>query len=152
VAYSLRHRESADLTSLGLGSIVGLLALLGGGSLSLLVLGSDQRLVSTVLTPVDDEGLADEEQHDCDLGNGEEAPDGCLLEQVGCDPASESRAEHEEEDSLDDHTSLLVESKEGGEHEERVDGSAGDDVCGVSHGNRPGKVIVSSESAELLSS
>lgn len=104
------------------------------------------------LAPVDDQGFSDAEQHDGDLSNGEEAPDGGLFEEVGGDQTSKVGAEGEEEDTLDDHTLLFVEGEERSEHHEGVDSSTGDNVGGVSHGNRPGKVIVTSESAELLTS
>lgn len=93
--------------------------------------------------PVDDQGFSDAEQHNGDLGNGEEAPDGGLFEEVGGDQTSHVGSESEEEDTLDDHTLLFVESEERSEHQERVDSSTGDNVGGVSHGNGPGKVIVS---------
>ena len=100
------------------------------------------------------------------MSNGEEAPDGGLFKEVGGDQTSQIGTESEEEDTLEDHTSLFVKGKEGSEHQERVNGSTGNNISGVSHGNGPGKVIVSylrlilhakslfvtSESAELFTS
>jgi len=105
---------------------------------------------SLITSPVDDHGFTDGEQHDGDLGNGEEAPDGGLFKEVGGDQTGQVGTGGEEDDALDDHTSLFVEGKEGSEHQERVKGNTGDNVSGVSHGNGPGKVVVSSESAELF--
>ena len=84
--------------------------------------------------------LTDHEEHDGDLRDGEEAPDGRLLHEVGRDEAGQVGAEREEEHSLDHHAALLVEGKEGREHAEGVDGGAGDDVRRVGHRDRPGKV------------
>jgi len=108
--------------------------------------------VNSVLAPVDDQGLADEEEHDRDLGDREETPNRGLLHQIGGDDTCQIRTEDEEENSLNDHAPLFIECEEGSEHEEGVDGRTRDDVGGVSHGNGPGQVIVSSESAKLLSS
>lgn len=77
------------------------------------------------------------------MGNREEAPDGGLFKEVGGDQTSQIGTEDEEEDTLEDHTLLFVEGEERSEHQEGVDGSTGDNVGGVSHGNRPGKVVVS---------
>jgi len=108
--------------------------------------------VNSVLAPVNDEGLADAEEHDRDLCDREEAPNRGLLHQIGGDEACQVRTKDEEENSLNDHSLLFIECEKGSKHEEGVDGSTGDDVGGVSHGNGPGQVIVSSESAKLLSS
>jgi len=111
-----------------------------------------QRLMRSGTSPVDDQGFSDGEQHNGDLGNGEEAPDGGLFKEVGGDQTSHVGTSDEEDDTLEDHTFLFIEGKEGSEHQERVNGSTGDNVSGVSHGNGPSKMVVSSESAELFTS
>jgi hypothetical protein len=93
-----------------------------------------------VLAPVDDEGLADEEQHDGDLRDAEEAPDGGLLLQVGRDEGRHHGAEQEQEAALQDHALLLVQREEGSEHEERVDAGTHDVVGRVGHGHGPAEV------------
>lgn len=118
--------------------------------LSVTTLTSEERSVSLILTPVGDEGLADSEQHDGDLSNGKEAPDRSLLHQVRADKSSEVRSEDEEEDTLDDHTLLLVQSEKWGEHAEGVDGSTWDDISRISHWDRPSQMVDTVEGAELL--
>jgi len=108
--------------------------------------------VHAIFTPVDDEGLANAEQHNSDLGNGKETPNRGLLHEIWCDQASESRAENEEKYTLDDHALFLIESEERGKHHERVNSSSWDHIGGVSEGDRPGKVIVPFVCAELFSS
>ncbi len=93
--------------------------------------------------PVDDQGFSDTEQHNGDLSNREEAPNGGLLHQIGGYQASWIGAKREEEDSLYYHSFLLVEGKEWGKHEEGMDGSSWNHVGGVCHGNWPRKMIVS---------
>jgi hypothetical protein len=92
------------------------------------------------LAPVDDQRLSDEEEHNTDLCKGEEAPDGSLLHQVIGDEGSHDGAEEEEEDALDHHALLLVQSEERGEHEERVDACSHDVVRGIGHGHGPAKM------------
>lgn len=108
--------------------------------------------MNTVLAPVDDQSLTNAEQHDGDLSNGEETPDGSLLHKVRCDKSSKGGTEDEEENTLNDHTLLFVQSKEGSEHQEGVNGCSWDDVGGIGEGNGPGKVIVSFVCAQLLTS
>lgn len=104
--------------------------------------------------PVDDEGLTDQEQHDGDLSNGEEAPDGGLFHEVVRDQRSQDWAKQEQEQSLEDHSFLLVEGEEWSKHQEGVDASSHDVVTGVSHGDRPAKVShgLALEGAEVLAS
>jgi len=115
-------------------------------------IGAQQRLVNTITTPIDDQGLTDAEQHDGDLGDGEEAPDGGLFHQIGSDQTGQVGPECEQKDSLDDHPFLLIQRKEGSKHQERMDGGARDDVSGIRHGHRPGKMVISSISADFFSS
>lgn len=86
---------------------------------------------------VDDESLANEEQHDCNLSNAEEAPNRSLLHQVGCQPAGKVGAKNEQEDALNNHSLLLVQGKEWGKHAEGMNGSARDDIRGVCKWNTP---------------
>jgi hypothetical protein len=104
--------------------------------------------------PVDDEGLSDQEQHDGDLSDGEEAPDGGLFHEVIRDQRSQDGAEQEQEQSLEDHSLLLVEGKEWSKHQERVDTSSHDVVTGVGHWDGPAKVGhgLALESAKVLTS
>lgn len=106
----------------------------------LLLLVDDSADGLTGLTPANNEGLTDQEEHDADLGNGEEAPDGGLLEEVGGDEAGHEGAGAVEEGSLDDHTLLLVQGEERSEHEEAVEADALDVVGGISHGDGPAQV------------
>ncbi len=108
------------------------------GLLAILVLLLHDRDVT--LTPVDDQGLTDQEQHDGDLGNGEEAPDTGLFHEVVRDESSHHRTSDEQEQTLNDHTLLLVENKERSEHQERVNGGTHDVVARISHRNGPTQV------------
>ena len=89
---------------------------------------------------MDNEGLSNEEEHDGDLGDREEAPDGGLFHEVIGDERGQDGAEKEEEKSLDDHALLLIEGEERCEHEEGVDASPHDEVRGVSHGHGPAQM------------
>jgi len=112
----------------------------------------DERLMGTAAAPIDDQGLADAEQHDGDLSDGEEAPDGGLFHQVGGDEAGEVGAEREKEYSLDNHPFLFVQGKERGEHQKRMDGGARNQIRLIGHGHRPGKMIISSECTDFVTS
>jgi len=112
----------------------------------------DQRFVNTISSPVDDQSFTDKEEHDRDLSDRKEAPDRSLFHEVRSDQAGQIRSENEEEDSLNNHSFLFVEGKEGCEHKERMDSGSGDDISGVSHWHRPSKMIVSSICAKFLAS
>ena len=122
-----------------------LAGLLGGGALR-----QQRRACLTVLAPVHNERLADEEQHSRDLGDGEEAPDGGLLHEVVRDEARQERAGHPQEHALHNHALLLVQRKERREHEEAVDRGTGDVVRRVGHGDAPCQVELAVERAQLL--
>jgi len=113
---------------------------------------SNQRFVNTTTSPVDDQSFSDTEQHNRDLSNRKEAPDGGLFHEVRSYQASEIWAECEKEDSLDNHSFLFVEGKEWSEHEERMNSGSRNDVSGVSHWYGPSKRIVTSVGAKLLAS
>lgn len=109
-----------------------------GGLLAVLVLLLHDGDVA--LAPVDDQGLADQEQHDGDLGNGEEAPDTGLLHEVLGDEGRHHRTSDEEEETLDDHSLLLIEDEERSEHQEGVDAGTHDVVGRIRHRDRPAQV------------
>lgn len=90
--------------------------------------------------PVDDERLADEEEHDGDLRDGEEAPDGGLLHEVVRQQRGQHGPEEEQENALQNHALLLPQREEWREHEEGVDGGAHYVVGGVRHGHGPAQV------------
>jgi len=136
------------------GAIEVFLAVGGGDSVpgARTTLAGQQGNVRLVAAPVGDEGLADAEQHDGNLSNGEEAPDRGLLHEVGGDETGQGRAKGEEESALDHHALLLVQREERGEHAEGVDGSTRDHVARVGHGDGPSEVDhrLVLERAELL--
>jgi len=112
----------------------------------------DQRFVDTISSPVDDQGFSNTEEHDSDLGDRKEAPDRSLFHEIGSDQAGQIWAESKEKDSLNNHSFLFIESKEGSEHKEWMDSSSGNNVSGVSHWDRPSEMVVSSVCAKLLAS
>jgi len=125
--------------------------------LSLLLLVIDdfsahQRSVNSSATPIEDQSFADAEQHDGDLGDGEETPNGSLLHQIRGDETGEVRAESEEEGSLENHSFLFVQGEEGGEHQKRMNRNSGNDIRHVGHGDRPSKMVISFVCADLVSS
>ena len=63
------------------------------------------------------EGRSNDKDHDEDLGNAEEAPDGGLLAQVGGDEGGQVGAEQEQEGTLQHH--LPTHDKEGTEPEHK---------------------------------
>jgi len=85
--------------------------------------GRQQRLVNSISSPINNESFSDAEQHDGNLSNGEEAPDGGLFHEVGCDQSRQIRSERKQKDTLYHHPFLLVEGEEGCEHTKRMDGS-----------------------------
>jgi len=89
--------------------------------------------LTLVSSPLLNERLTNEEKHRRDLSDGEETPNAGLFHEVGGDEGGQVGPTREEEHALDHHAWLLVESEEGCEHEEGVDGGAGNDVGGVSH-------------------
>ena len=89
--------------------------------------------------PLENERLADEEEHDADLRNRRKAPDRGLLLQVVGDEARHERTGQPEEDALNDHVPLH--HKERRKHEERVDRRGRRPVGRVVHRNRPRKVM-----------
>lgn len=103
-------------------------------------------------SPVDNQHFTDQEEHDGDLSDGEEAPDGGLFEQVGGDGSSGGGAGNVQDETLEDHALLFIHGEEGSEHQEGVDTSAHDVVGGVSHGDGPAEVDhgLSLEGAELV--
>ena len=103
-------------------------------------------------SPVDNQHFADQEEHDGDLSDGEEAPNGSLFEQVGGDGSSGGGAGNVQDETLEDHALLFIHGEEGSEHQEGVDTSAHDVVGGVSHGDGPAEVDhgLSLEGAELF--
>ncbi len=90
--------------------------------------------------PIDDESLADQEQHDGDLGNREKAPNTGLFHQIIRDEGSSNRTKKEQEATLNDHTLLFVQCEEWGEHQERVDTSTHHIVTWVSHRDGPSQM------------
>lgn len=120
--------------------------------LALLRVGVAEDTDLAALAPVDNQGLPDEEKHDGDLRDREEAPNRRLLHKVGAEHTCHDGAEKEQEDALEDHAFLLVESKEGCKHQKRVDRCTHDIVGRISHGHRPAKMPhgLSLECAELL--
>jgi len=108
--------------------------------------------VGPTTSPVNDQSFSDKEEHNSDLGDREEAPDRSLFHKIRGDESGQIGSEHKEEDALNDHPFLLVKSKKRCEHQERVDGGSWNDVGGISHWDRPGEMIIASESAKLLSS
>lgn len=99
-----------------------------------------------------DQSFSDAEEHDCNLGNRKEAPDGGLFHEIRGDQASEIRAENEKEDALDNHSLLFMEGEERGEHKEGMDSGAGNNVSGVGHWYGPSEMVVSSVCAKLFAS
>jgi len=87
----------------------------------------------------ENELLANEEDHNSNLSDGIEAPDGGLLVEVGRDPSREDGSREEEEEALNPH--VLFEDEEGAKHEEGVEGNPGREVGGFVHGHAPGEVI-----------
>jgi hypothetical protein len=106
----------------------------------------------TRATPVHDQSFTDQEEHDGDLSDGEEAPDGSLFEQVGGDGGGSSGAGKIQDETLEDHALLFVHGEEGSKHQEGVDTSAHDVVSRVSHGDGPAEVDhgLRLEGAELV--
>jgi hypothetical protein len=106
------------------------------------------------LAPLHNKCLADQEQHDADLSDREEAPDAGLLKKVGGDHRGGEWAGRVEEEALEGHALLLIQSKEGGEHQERVEANALNVVGAVREGDRPAEVDhgLGLEGAQLLSS
>jgi len=100
-------------------------------------------------SPVQQELLSDQEQHNSNLSNRKEAPDGCLLHQVRSDPRSKVRTSQPQEDSLNDHVPL--EDKKRTKHHERVNSSGGNPIGRFSHGYTPSQMILSTERTEFLS-
>lgn len=103
-----------------------------------------------VLPPELDQRLANQEEHRADLADGEEAPDGRLLHEVGRDVGGQDGARQEEESALDHHALLFVQREERSVHQEAVDLGAWDVVRWVCHGDGPGEVVFARERAELL--
>jgi len=93
-----------------------------------------------VLAPVNDEGLSDQKQHNRDLSDRKEAPDGSLLLQVGGNQRRQDGAKQKQEASLENHAFLFIQREERRKHQERVDTSTLHVVTGVSHRHRPTKV------------
>jgi len=124
--------------------------------LSLLLLVNDfsahQRSVNSSATPIEDQSFADAEQHDGDLGDGEETPNGSLFHQIRGDETGEVGAKSEEEGSLKNHSFLFVQGEEGGEHQKRMNRNSGNDIGRIGHGDRPSKMVISFECADLVSS
>jgi len=110
-----------------------------------------QRLVRSSPSPVDNQRFPNAEQHDRNLNDREEAPYRCLLHQVGRNQTREVGTGQEEEDSLHDHSFLLIEGKEWREHQEEVNANAGDEIGGFGHWERPREVIGTTESTNFLS-
>jgi len=108
--------------------------------------------VWTVSSPVYDQGFTDAEQHDGDLGDGEETPDRGLFHEVWGDEAGKIRSENEEEDPLDDHAFLFVEGKERCKHQEGVNGGPRNYIGRVCHWDGPSKMVVSSVGTNFISS
>lgn len=109
--------------------------------------------------PVDDESFANEEKHNRNLwdwktincgeskarsnylSNGEETPDGGLFHEIIRDQRGQDRTKEEEEASLEDHSLLFIQGKEGSKHQEAVNTSTGNVVGGIGHGYRPSQMV-----------
>jgi len=115
-------------------------------------LTSDQRFVNTFASPVDNQSFTNEEEHNGNLSNREEAPDWSLFHKIRRDQSSQVWSKYKKEDPLDNHSSLFIKSEERSEHQERMDSSSRDNICRISHRNRPSKMIISSKCAKLFTS
>ena len=104
----------------------------------------------SIATPVQDQLFSDNEQHDTNLGDGKEAPDGGLFHQVSSDVAGQQWTGGPQEDTLDDHVSLH--DKEGAKHQKRVDSGARTPVSRIIHRDGPGQMVVSVVCAQFFSS
>jgi len=142
------------LGALGRKRVLGglLLVLVGGRRRRRRYRRRQQRLVMSISTPIYNECLTNAEQHDGDLGDGEEAPDGRLFHEIRWDPTRQIRSKRKQKDSLNHHSFLLVESKEGGEHTKRMDGGTWNHIRWICHWHWPRQMVQTFVSANFVTS
>mmetsp|Transcript_17190 Transcript_17190/g.28764 ORF Transcript_17190/g.28764 Transcript_17190/m.28764 type:complete len:249 (+) Transcript_17190:273-1019(+) len=104
----------------------------------LLLLRQDGNITTA---PVHNQGLTNQKQHNGDLSNGEEAPNRSLLHQIIGNKGSQHRSKSKQENTLNDHTFLLIKSKERGKHKEGVDTRTLYEVGRIRHGHRPAQMV-----------